>query len=681
MRIFKTNNNRPSESLTAAHMRLNEIISEEKDDPELEMQPTDDASQTSKKPLLLTESALSDIVIPKVSKTGQKYFEIETTSKKYGHAKAPKSPETAESRVSVLMTDQLSTESFQDWVMGFESPQCDTIAQKHEGPEVLRGWPMKRISQTLPHEETSRLLDRRTTASVRPLFLGTKARAETAARDRHVQVIRGRTAPLRSHPVTPGPVPSVLPPALPVNKASPIGSDPVKIAAVAQPNSQRMNRHPPVLSRTSSDVSGLRFSRLSQKGVRSVSDSPGPPPPRSPLRLSIPSESLGEMLNMSTPRTSPGTCETIKTPVNEEQAIRVTKEAAVTYDTRAQTDDELPFFLRPGSSGTSSDVFCTNSSEFKVHPSKPLELIDAMVKASQQNTSRRRLRRARPEGPRSFDLNVSHSQASPERNSRTDGYCTSPLSIKRTTSMGEMSENYRVIATTASPSPRISHRTRWLEWLEKWKWKRKRKSVGAKTVENPRLVHNALAIFKHQLCIIDAAPNRRDDRNPPNDTTDKMRVYEDSFSGQKIYPGKGKLYVRGDSKIFRFQNGKSESLFLQRKNPRKISWTVLYRRQHKKGISEEVAKKRTRRTVKNQRAIVGASLDVIKERRSQRPEARAAARAAAIKEGKAKKTETESEKKANKAKNAASAAKGQAGKIASKQGAKGPAVKVAAKSR
>lgn len=48
----------------------------------------------------------------------------------------------------------------------------------------------------------------------------------------------------------------------------------------------------------------------------------------------------------------------------------------------------------------------------------------------------------------------------------------------------------------------------------------------------------------------------------------------------------GKLYVRGDSKVFRFQNGKSESLFLQRKNPRRIAWTVLYRRQHRKGISE-----------------------------------------------------------------------------------------------
>ncbi len=48
----------------------------------------------------------------------------------------------------------------------------------------------------------------------------------------------------------------------------------------------------------------------------------------------------------------------------------------------------------------------------------------------------------------------------------------------------------------------------------------------------------------------------------------------------------GKIFVRADSKIFRFQNGKSESLFLQRKNPRRIAWTVLCRRQRRKGISE-----------------------------------------------------------------------------------------------
>jgi len=159
-----------------------------------------------------------------------------------------------------------------------------------------------------------------------------------------------------------------------------------------------------------------------------------------------------------------------------------------------------------------------------------------------------------------------------------------------------------------------------------------------------------------------------------------MRTYDDTFSGQRIYPGKGKLYVRGDSKVFRFQNGKSESLFLQRKNPRRIAWTVLYRRQHRKGISEEVAKKRSRRTVKSQRAIVGASLDVIKERRSMRPEARAAARSAAIKESKEKKAAAASQKKADKAKTAAGG-KGQTARIQSKQGAKGAPKKVAATSR
>ena len=85
--------------------------------------------------------------------------------------------------------------------------------------------------------------------------------------------------------------------------------------------------------------------------------------------------------------------------------------------------------------------------------------------------------------------------------------------------------------------------------------------------------------------------------------------------------------------------------------------------------------------MKHQRAIVGASLDVIKERRSQRPEARSAARAAALKEGKEKKAAAESKKKAEKAKSAASAARGNVNKIASKQGSKGAAPKVQASSR
>jgi hypothetical protein len=60
---------------------------------------------------------------------------------------------------------------------------------------------------------------------------------------------------------------------------------------------------------------------------------------------------------------------------------------------------------------------------------------------------------------------------------------------------------------------------------------------------------------------------------------------------------------------------------------------------HKKGITEEVAKKRSRKTVKHQRGIVGADLAAIAARRDQTPSARLAARQTAIAKAKdAKKT-------------------------------------------
>ncbi|KAH8550739.1 ribosomal protein L24e-domain-containing protein [Umbelopsis sp. PMI_123] len=137
-----------------------------------------------------------------------------------------------------------------------------------------------------------------------------------------------------------------------------------------------------------------------------------------------------------------------------------------------------------------------------------------------------------------------------------------------------------------------------------------------------------------------------------------------AFSGYKIYPAKGKIFT------FRFVNGKCESYFLQRLNPRKINWTVVYRRMHKKGITEEVAKKRTRRTVKHDRAVVGASWDAIRAKRTQKPEVRAAARQAAV----AKSKEAKKAKAANKTSNPTQP------KV-SKQQAKGFAPKAAATSR
>jgi len=123
-----------------------------------------------------------------------------------------------------------------------------------------------------------------------------------------------------------------------------------------------------------------------------------------------------------------------------------------------------------------------------------------------------------------------------------------------------------------------------------------------------------------------------------------MKVEIDSFSGYRIYPSKGRLFVRADSKVFRFAQSKNESLFLQRKNPRKIAWTILYRRMHKKGVTEEVAKKRSRKTVKHQRGIVGADMNTILARRNQTAATRASARQQAVSKAKEEKKAKEATK-------------------------------------
>merc|ERR1719340_320757 len=98
---------------------------------------------------------------------------------------------------------------------------------------------------------------------------------------------------------------------------------------------------------------------------------------------------------------------------------------------------------------------------------------------------------------------------------------------------------------------------------------------------------------------------------------------------------------------------------LLKRNPRKVTWTVLYRRKHKKGIEEEAAKKRTKRTQKFQRAVVGATLQDIMAKRNQKPEVRKAQREQALRAAKDAKKQTASkkapsgDKKAQKAQKAA----------------------------
>ncbi|XP_065838395.1 large ribosomal subunit protein eL24-like [Oscarella lobularis] len=127
-----------------------------------------------------------------------------------------------------------------------------------------------------------------------------------------------------------------------------------------------------------------------------------------------------------------------------------------------------------------------------------------------------------------------------------------------------------------------------------------------------------------------------------------MKLELCNFSGYKIHAGHGKRLARVDGKVFNFLSGKSESSFLMKRNPRKISWTVLYRRKHKKGTTEEVHKRRTRKTTRFQRAIAGASLQAILAKRNQKPEVRKAQREQAIRAAKEKAHAKQAAKKAAK---------------------------------
>merc|ERR1712055_539384 len=123
-----------------------------------------------------------------------------------------------------------------------------------------------------------------------------------------------------------------------------------------------------------------------------------------------------------------------------------------------------------------------------------------------------------------------------------------------------------------------------------------------------------------------------------------MKVDVCAFSGFKIYPGHGMRVIKADGRAYQFINAKCAKAHLAKRNPREGSGTVLYRRKNRKGLTEEISKKRTRRTAKFTRAITGASVADIMAKRNQKPEVRKAQREQAIRAFK----EKEKQKKATK---------------------------------
>ena len=90
-----------------------------------------------------------------------------------------------------------------------------------------------------------------------------------------------------------------------------------------------------------------------------------------------------------------------------------------------------------------------------------------------------------------------------------------------------------------------------------------------------------------------------------------------AFSEMKIYPGRGSRFAARDGKIHFFISSKTRSLFHQRIKPVKLTWTQASRRFNKKTKVDDIQKKRTRRTTRVQKAVVGMSLEEIKRKRAE----------------------------------------------------------------
>jgi large subunit ribosomal protein L24e len=125
-----------------------------------------------------------------------------------------------------------------------------------------------------------------------------------------------------------------------------------------------------------------------------------------------------------------------------------------------------------------------------------------------------------------------------------------------------------------------------------------------------------------------------------------------SFSEYRIYPGRGRKFAAKDGKVYYFISNKVASLFHQRKKAVKLTWTQAWRRFNKKIKVDEISKRRTRKTTRVQKAIVGMNLDEIMRRKNEKPEERDKKLQAAkveVKERQKKKLEAKKVEKAKKA--------------------------------
>merc|ERR1712073_76570 len=112
-----------------------------------------------------------------------------------------------------------------------------------------------------------------------------------------------------------------------------------------------------------------------------------------------------------------------------------------------------------------------------------------------------------------------------------------------------------------------------------------------------------------------------------------------SYTEYKIVPGRGSRFISKDGRTHYFISTKARSLFHQKIKPVKLTWTLAWRAYNKKIKVDELQKKRTRKTTRIQKAVVGMSIEEIRRKKAESREDRDKANesaAATIKDRKAK---------------------------------------------
>ena len=123
-----------------------------------------------------------------------------------------------------------------------------------------------------------------------------------------------------------------------------------------------------------------------------------------------------------------------------------------------------------------------------------------------------------------------------------------------------------------------------------------------------------------------------------------------SYTEYKIVPGRGTRFISKDGRMHYFISNKAKSLFHQKIKPVKLTWTQAWRAFNKKIKVDDIQKKRSRKTTRIQKAVVGMSIEEIRRRKAESREDRDKAADTAAKEIKDRKAKQLQAKKADKAK-------------------------------